>query len=63
MGEVDVEWLEYLRSAWWPLEYVNAWVLGDTKETLSESNRATAAAGRDEFPCIARGVLSACPAS
>lgn len=49
VGHVDDAWLEELRSAWWPLEYVNATVLGDDRSTLTEPEQVAASSARDEF--------------
>lgn len=49
VGQVDADWLEEMRSAWWPLEFVNASVLGDDRQTLQEPEIAAAASARDEF--------------
>lgn len=49
VGQVDSDWLEELRSAWWPLEFVNASVLGDDRQILKGAEIAAATAARDEF--------------
>lgn len=49
VGQVDNEWLEELRSAWWPLEYVNATALGNDRATLTDVERASLSDARDEF--------------
>lgn len=48
-GTVDDEWLAELRSAWWPLEYVNARVLGDERQLLTSSEVKEVVEYRDEF--------------
>ena len=49
VGQVDPDWLEELRSAWWPLEFVNASVLGDDRRTLTDAEISAAGTARDEF--------------
>ena len=49
VGQVNSDWLEELRSAWWPLEYINAAVLGDDRVALTDQERVNALAARDEF--------------
>ena len=49
VGQVDADWLEEMRSAWWPLEFVNASVLGDDRLTLQVSEIVAASSARDEF--------------
>lgn len=49
VGQVEADWLEEMRSAWWPLEFVNASVLGDDRQILSESEIVASATARDEF--------------
>ncbi len=49
VGRVDAEWLEELRSAWWPLEYINASVLGDGRFTLTPSEVESVARSKAEF--------------
>lgn len=49
VGRVNSEWLEELRSAWWPLEFINAAVLGDDRAALTDQERVNAIAARDEF--------------
>ena len=49
VGQVDADWLEEMRSAWWPLEFVNASVLGEDRQTLKESEIVAASTARDEF--------------
>jgi len=48
-GQVDDDWLNEIRSAWWPLEYVNASVLGDDRGQLTASEVEAVSAARDEF--------------
>lgn len=40
VGEVDGQWLEELRSAWWGLEYVNAKVLDAGRPLLAQEQRS-----------------------
>lgn len=49
VGQVDAQWLEEMRSAWWPLEFANASVLGDDRQTLKESEIVATSTARDEF--------------
>lgn len=49
VGQVDNEWLEELRSAWWPLEYVNATALGSDRSSLTDEQCARLCEARDEF--------------
>ena len=49
VGRVDAEWLEELRAAWWPLEYVNASVLGDDRLVLSPLEVEAVSRARAEF--------------
>lgn len=38
-GAADQEWVEGLRSAWWPLESVNAFWIESGRAELSEDER------------------------
>jgi hypothetical protein len=49
VGKVDAEWLEELRSAWWPLEYVNASVLDADRLALTAAEVRSVSEARDEF--------------
>jgi hypothetical protein len=49
VGDVDPDWLEELRSAWWPLEFVNATVLSEERQTLRNSEIESVTTARDEF--------------
>jgi hypothetical protein len=49
VGHVHEEWLEDLRSAWWPLEYVNATALGSDRGHLTDGEVAAVSKARDEF--------------
>ena len=49
VGQVDNDWLEELRSAWWPLEYVNANALGNDRTSLTDDERAHLVEARAEF--------------
>ncbi len=49
VGRVIEAWLDELRSAWWPLEYVNATVLGDGRQQLTTAETASVSLARDEF--------------
>lgn len=48
-GQVDDSWLDELRSAWWPLEYVNASVLSDDRTQLTQEEADSVSRARDEF--------------
>lgn len=49
VGSVDVDLVEDMRSAWWPLEFVNAIVLSEERERLTEAEIEAASTARDEF--------------
>lgn len=48
-GHVDEDWLNEMRSAWWPLEFVNAMVLDGDRRHLTASEVEAVATARDEF--------------
>lgn len=48
-GHADDEWINELRGAWWPLEYINANALGDDRLQLTARELDAASAARDEF--------------
>ncbi len=52
VGEVQEEWIEELRSAWWPLEYINAVALDGGRRHLTEQEMRALSEARDEFLAI-----------
>lgn len=45
----DQQWVEELRSAWWQLEYVNAFWIESGRAELSEDERREVDEGLDEL--------------
>jgi len=58
VGQMDGEWLEELRSAWWSLEYVNAIVLGGGRSVFDDSERATVVSARKEMLALLVEVMA-----
>jgi hypothetical protein len=52
VGHVNEEWLGELRSAWWPLEYVNATVLGSDRGHLTDEEVMAVSKAREEFVAL-----------
>lgn len=48
-AHVDEDWLNEMRSAWWPLEFVNAMALDSDRRHLTASEVEAVATARDEF--------------
>jgi hypothetical protein len=48
-GHADDDWINELRGAWWPLEYINANALGDDRLQLKASEVDAVSTARDEF--------------
>lgn len=48
-GVADPDWVEELRSAWWPLEYVNTVWIESGRSELSDDERRQVDQGLDEL--------------